>query len=73
LEKRKEKEKENPGTCFQVSINSNHHGCFLGVKFCQNEKRRLGLLPYKKHFEIKKYIYSKKKEKVRLLDWIYQI
>jgi hypothetical protein len=34
LEKRKEKEKEkeNPGTCFQVSINSNHHGFFLGVK-----------------------------------------
>jgi hypothetical protein len=31
-EKEKEKEKENPGTCFQVSINSNHHGCFLGVE-----------------------------------------
>jgi len=50
LEKIKEKEKENPGTCFQVSINSNQHGCFWGVKFCQNEKRKLGLLPYKKPF-----------------------
>jgi hypothetical protein len=65
LEKRKEK--ENPGTCFQVSINSNHHDCFLGVKFCQNEKRKLGLLPYKTHFEILKnkikikYIFTKKK------------
>jgi len=44
-ERKKEKKKENLETCFQVSINSNHHGCFLGVKFCQNEKRKLGLLP----------------------------
>jgi hypothetical protein len=29
LEKETKKgEKKNPETCFQVSINSNHHGCF---------------------------------------------